>query len=256
MVCTYCQTRLPEGSKFCHECGKAYHALSPTHCKNCRTPFEGDEKFCGNCGTEVLAEGSSSSVSGPVECYDCRHFRPSTSVCPRLPRGGGTHVQKELLNISNDEKKQQIAEAKQKVALIKINQKAWGFRPVMSDFCAAKSQEETFEICEVKNRAKDCLDFHLKQGKVVDCQYCNNHVRAGNPFSILDGLPNNEIHTKMLESLDAEWAVELSRIYHNKGKSRTRPRWHAHCRYHSTADEYVALPYPNVHKDCAYFDPE
>jgi membrane protease subunit (stomatin/prohibitin family) len=46
--CSSCGQSIPQGVKFCPECGTS---LIANLCANCKQPLTGSEKFCANCGT-------------------------------------------------------------------------------------------------------------------------------------------------------------------------------------------------------------
>ena len=51
MECPSCQARLPEGGRFCDECG----APVPIVCQSCGAPNRQGAKFCAKCGSELAA---------------------------------------------------------------------------------------------------------------------------------------------------------------------------------------------------------
>ena len=50
MNCPACQTKLPEGAKFCSECGSN---VESSKCTKCDKPLKPDARFCHNCGESV-----------------------------------------------------------------------------------------------------------------------------------------------------------------------------------------------------------
>jgi len=48
--CATCQTKLPEGAKFCSECGSQ---VESTKCKKCDKHLKPDARFCHSCGEPV-----------------------------------------------------------------------------------------------------------------------------------------------------------------------------------------------------------
>ena len=61
MECSRCKATIPEGSKFCIECGASVSAACPT-CQNINPP---QAKFCGKCGTELIGDATESPPSMP-----------------------------------------------------------------------------------------------------------------------------------------------------------------------------------------------
>ena len=65
-----------------------------------------------------------------------------------------------------------------------------------------------------------------------------------------------DAHTKALDAINAELGAEVTSLYHRQGQHSMIPKDHDWCQYFSTAGEYVALPYPNVHQDCLQHEPK
>ena len=189
----------------------------PTRCPNadCAQELEGQEKFCPSCGARIEASGlrPSKLLKEPQElqaqnisCKDCAFFREARPISDLLVRGGGSQVSQAITKIKEDETKQKIAEAKQKVELIKVQRKEWGFRPIMSDYCTAKAKSQVFEICELKNKDGDCADYqkmHIDYSRT--CISCIHEVFV-NPqknFDVLKGIHDPKIHHGMMEGIQA-----------------------------------------------------
>jgi len=49
-VCSSCGKTIPQGVKFCPECGASN---KPKFCTNCGTKLEPTDKFCSNCGQKA-----------------------------------------------------------------------------------------------------------------------------------------------------------------------------------------------------------
>lgn len=57
MVCYYCGTYLPDGAKFCGQCGKAVFKQKKK-CPKCKNQYAQTMVFCGNCGTLLEIDNS------------------------------------------------------------------------------------------------------------------------------------------------------------------------------------------------------
>ena len=51
MICTKCNARIADGSKFCLECGEKVNVL--LYCKNCGEKLSQNAKFCLKCGKGI-----------------------------------------------------------------------------------------------------------------------------------------------------------------------------------------------------------
>ena len=49
--CPYCNAEVPEGMKFCPDCGKSISKVKI--CPNCHAEIPEGKKFCGECGTKI-----------------------------------------------------------------------------------------------------------------------------------------------------------------------------------------------------------
>jgi membrane protease subunit (stomatin/prohibitin family) len=73
-ACPYCKTLVPQGGKFCANCGKP---LKPpkTNCMKCGFEMDQGLKFCPECGTRQAAgkvcPGCGKEVSGVKFCPEC-----------------------------------------------------------------------------------------------------------------------------------------------------------------------------------------
>ena len=55
-VCPGCGAQVPDGRKFCGECGTKVDSgiqADPSHCQNCGAEIPRGRKFCGECGFQV-----------------------------------------------------------------------------------------------------------------------------------------------------------------------------------------------------------
>lgn len=61
MECSSCKAIIPEGSRFCIECG----ALTSAACQTCQNINPPQAKFCGKCGTRLISDASISCTEPP-----------------------------------------------------------------------------------------------------------------------------------------------------------------------------------------------
>src|SRR5829696_3144764 len=59
MECPRCRTEVPQGKRFCMECG----APMPSSCPSCGSLNPSSAKFCGDCGAKLTSAGASTSLS-------------------------------------------------------------------------------------------------------------------------------------------------------------------------------------------------
>jgi len=282
--CPACGAENEDTSNFCSQCGSRLlsHRVPPTQSSH----LSADHSVGGYGASSPQSEAQSdwepqtSGVVNPyavgplpplaqaesqpslqrqsqaVSCEDCAHFRKVSPVSDQLVYGGGATVSQAITKIKEDETKQRIAEGKQKVELLKVQSTEWGFRPIMSDFCAAKAESDVFGICEIKNREKNCPDFESeKRDYSRTCSSCVHavFVNLRKNFNVLEGIHDPKIHHGMMEAIQAEEAEEITSIYFRKGESQGEPQFHSWCRFYSRG-KYIALPYPNVHSDCPHHE--
>ena len=63
MICPECQTGIPEGSKFCKECGAKMELV----CPNCGAKTPPGSKFCGECGHPLSAPAAPPKALLPLD---------------------------------------------------------------------------------------------------------------------------------------------------------------------------------------------
>ncbi len=76
MKCPECGAEVPEGRKFCSECGTKIEVLKPAPvanvCPNCGAPIAEGKKFCGECGTKIeLPTPPEPEIPKPKFCSGC-----------------------------------------------------------------------------------------------------------------------------------------------------------------------------------------
>ncbi len=72
--CSKCNAMMPEGTKFCNECGAKIVKPGAVSCPKCNTENPGGVKFCNNCGTKLImtCPKCNATVSGGVKfCQEC-----------------------------------------------------------------------------------------------------------------------------------------------------------------------------------------
>ena len=73
LTCTACGAEIPEGRKFCSECGAKVVIPEPTPapaanvCQNCGAEIAEGKKFCSECGTKIEIP----EPTGPKCCVNC-----------------------------------------------------------------------------------------------------------------------------------------------------------------------------------------
>jgi hypothetical protein len=74
MECLSCRAELPEGKRFCMECGTPIAARCPS-CGSLNPP---GAKFCGDCGAKLGA--SAASAAGPTPSRETEPKHPASSA--------------------------------------------------------------------------------------------------------------------------------------------------------------------------------
>ncbi len=267
LTCSKCGSQVEEQAKFCTECGTPVSAV-PQQCPHCGRDLEPTDKFCVSCGQQVGSVPQNGQRNDPLpppqivaDCQRCEHFRRAVPISGQLPiRGSGKATTEVLLKIQEDEGKQRVSEAKHKSETMRISRLEWGFRPLMSDYCAAKAAEDKYEIHELKNRGGNCPDYKprtpetTRRAKCLTCMY--KQARQDPYAKIPPGPPGHpEITGKMYDAVDSQWANEVIETYYQKGRISHMPEFHDYCSYKSTGTTYIALPYPNIQGDCPDYEP-
>jgi double zinc ribbon protein len=252
-ACQNCGTEIQQTDKFCSACGQQ-NITSPSFCQSCKQELEHGDRFCFSCGADVGT--GFEKTKQHVECIDCANYREVIPISSLLPINESKAVNEELLKIVKDESQLQESELEFKVEQIKISRVLWGSRPRMSVFCAAKAEQKIYEICEAKNRLNNCADFRPKTAPTAICASCIHREIRSYPYAAAANIPKPEVSNKILDEIDAKWALEISTIYHAKGECRHVPEYHDYCLHSSSDGKYMALPYPNIHSDCLDYEPK
>jgi RNA polymerase subunit RPABC4/transcription elongation factor Spt4 len=250
-VCSKCKAFLKPEDKFCSECGQKVQQEAQLRCPACAALIQEGDKKCHSCGADL----SGNSMAGPVwrpepakvdkVCAICEHFRKVIPPSSALPYFTGTAISQAMIKIEEDQVKQSVAEASFKAYLIETGKTRWDRRPIMTAYCAAKADNETYEVCEVKNRELNCPDFLMSTGFITECKNCLHlEPRNENPYPA-QGPLTPELYEKKLESVDAEIALELTALWATKGVPNRKVLYHDFCTLHN-----IARPYVNIHKDC------
>ena len=88
MFCINCGTQLPEGTQFCHQCGRKI-ILQRKSCPKCLNQYDGSYVFCGNCGT--LMQLDRSATQGAPCSLSMNRVAYSVGLSPSLvPQAVGT----------------------------------------------------------------------------------------------------------------------------------------------------------------------
>lgn len=208
-------------------------------------------------------------------CRECKHFRrlkPASQLLALAFSTTDATVSNALVKIQEDENQQKGPEAQFRMKKDNIGDEVWDFRPVMSDFCGLKEEEETYLISEVKNRGGQCNDF--KQGR-PDTHSCSACVYRILPEGIakdiemeetLSGLSADSVATnssattpdnilsKYREGAASRKAFEASGVYSAKGTLSTKPNYLDYCSKFSMDDEFVICLLRNPYHTCMQWE--
>lgn len=249
--CSECGADLRPEAKFCGECGKKVER-EQHKCPACEAVVGAEDRHCHSCGIDLSKPAQAAPVWQPepmeVErtCATCEHYRKVIPLSSEIPYWTGTTISQALTKIEEDQVKQREAEASHRAYLIDTGKTRWDRRPIMSAYCVAKANEDIYEVCEVKNRERNCSDFEIRTGEVAECKNCL-HIEAGkkNPYPPQGGM-EPAIYSKQIEAVDADIALEITGLWASKGVPYGNPVvYHDFCTLHG-----IARPYINLHKDC------
>jgi hypothetical protein len=206
-------------------------------------------------------------------CTKCVHYRRVKPASQLLSTAiglvvGGAEVASALAKLVDDEQKVRDAEIDVKAKEGLADRQVWAARPAMSDYCGLKEADETFLICEVKNRGMECKDFQAGQPERRACSSCRHHVAT-------DGTTTDQgmerIYTQMAITATAvqssaqvaqgmlqsyrggsagRKALEVAGAYAAKGWMLAKPQYLDYCRHFSTDDTYVICVLQNPHHTC------
>lgn len=248
--CSDCDARLQPDDIFCSDCGKKVEDGQPK-CPACEAIVEAGDKHCYSCGIDLSKPVQAAPVWRPEPakvdkiCAICEHYRKIIPLSSKIPYWTGTAISQALIKIEEDQVKQSAAEASHKAHLVDSGETHWDRRPIMAAYCAAKADEEIYEVCEVKNLKLNCPDFEMRTGNTAECKSCL-HLQRGNkdPYPP-QGALTPDLYTKQLEAIDADIALEITALWATKGVPGRSVLFHDLCTLHG-----LARPYINLHKDC------
>lgn len=73
MICAGCQAQVPQGSKFCANCGQPIAPPKPK-CPGCQGEYEPGARFCANCGQSLVPKN--------INCPSCKaELSPGVKFC-------------------------------------------------------------------------------------------------------------------------------------------------------------------------------
>lgn len=278
--CGKCKVALDPGDKYCSGCGTKT-GPDPHHCSGCGAQLQPEDRFCFQCGAEVkekqlkcpmceaIAEAGDkhcyscgTDLSKPVQaapvwrpepakvdrvCAVCEHYRKVIPLSSKIPYWTGTAISSALIKVEEDQVKQRAAESSHKVYLIETGETKWDRPPIMTAYCGFEEDKKNYGVCEVKNRTLNCENFAMYTGKVSECKNCQ-YLEPGEkqPYPSQKGM-SAELYTKRLEAVDADIALEITRLWSTKGVANYKVKFHDFCTFHG-----LARPYVNLHKNCKH----
>lgn len=206
-------------------------------------------------------------------CSKCQYFRRVKPVSQLLSAvlGGvmaGAEVTNALAKIVEDEQKVRDGEADIKGKEGAADRSIWPGRPMMSDYCGLSEGNETYFMCEVKNRGQECTDFVAGQTDRHACLDCSHHIPAQG--SLLDQKMEATYNRLVLNAIAvqsspqspqsqlqahrsgilARKALEIGGAYAAKGRMLAKPSYLDYCSQFSSEEEYVLCLFQNPHHTC------
>jgi hypothetical protein len=124
------------------------------------------------------------SRQGPVACTDCINFavfRPPTQALAAELGASDEAVVSELSRVMQEERERQDVEAMLRLELLRTELDRWPLRPVMSDYCALREEEQIWLVHEIKNAAADCGDHKPGLTPKKTCSSCHWRREGGGP---------------------------------------------------------------------------
>ena len=74
MICKVCQKEIPDGARFCPECGSRTQNIN---CINCGAEITPEVKFCPGCGRPISSPSNNSTYSGSYNSYQSSPVQPN-----------------------------------------------------------------------------------------------------------------------------------------------------------------------------------
>jgi hypothetical protein len=205
-------------------------------------------------------------------CRKCMHLRKLIPASQLLAKAMGTadaDISKALVKIQEDESEQRGSEAQTRARRDQLGEEAWGFKPMMSDYCGLHEEDDNFLIAEIKNLGGRCTDFAAgatQQRPCLTCAHRNvaggaskdrereqsyNEMAMGNVSAGMATSTPDNLLSKHREGTASRRAFELSAVYASKGELLEVPAYLDRCAHYSTDDAYVVCVLRNPHGMCA-----